>query len=220
MRDDLITRAWRSAAFRLHRLAGAAQGRLRTREFRRLGVREKVRSWTSPIELEALYTLATACPAGGCILEIGSYLGASTCRLAAGSARAGARIVCVDTWQNETMPEGERDTFQEFQENVRGALDRITLVRKRSADLLAADVGAPVHLAFLDADHSYEATKTDAAVVLPLMAPDGVVAFHDTAHFPGVSRALGEILGAGAWRLAGHADNLTWLRRAEWSPTE
>jgi hypothetical protein len=94
----------------------------------------------------------------------------------------------------------------------------ITIVRKRSADLVPGDVRLPVHLAFLDADHSYKSTKSDAHAVLPLMAPEGIVAFHDSANFRGVARALGEILGAGEWRLAGHVDNMSWIRRADWAP--
>ncbi len=47
------------------------------------------------------------------------------------------------------------------------------------------------------------------------MAPDGIVSMHDTTYpqFPGVSRALGEVLAGGEWRLMGNVDSLTWICR-------
>ena len=72
-------------------------------------------------ELRTLYYLARNCPQNATILEIGSYLGASTCFLAAGVSKVNGRIICVDTWMNETMPEGPRDTYAEFMKNTAGA---------------------------------------------------------------------------------------------------
>ena len=99
----------------------------------------------------------------------------------------------------KTIAGGERDTFADFQRNTAGAAHLITTVRKRTQDLTPADVRPPVDLGFIDADHSYEATKTDAAFLAPLIAPDGVFAFHDTTVFAGVGRALAELLLTGDW---------------------
>lgn len=219
MLHDLTRRIYRSAAFRLHRLAAQFDRRGRELDFQRLGLRDDIKTWTSKDELATLHRLASEVPAGGHIVEIGSYLGASTCYLAAGAAARGAHLVCLDTWQNETIPEGERDTFPEFQRNIAGAASMITVVRKRSAELVPGDLRLPVHLAFLDADHSYESTRADAVAMLPMMAPEGIVAFHDSANFRGVARALGEIMTAGEWCLAGHVDNMSWIRRASWAPS-
>ncbi len=214
----LAHRACRSAASRFRHYASLADRRQLDLQLARLQLDGGIPTWTSRAELEALYRLAKECPRGGAIVEIGSYLGASTCYLAAGAQGKDARIFCIDTWGNETMPDGERDTFNRFRSNIAGVEKMVTVVRKRSAELRSDDVPQPVHLAFIDADHSYEATKADADFLLPLMAADGVVAFHDTSTFAGVSRALGEILIAGEWCVAGHADHLTWFQRAHWSP--
>lgn len=207
-----------SAAFRLRHYAGLAEERLMQMRLEQDGAERarSIRTWTTKAELDALYRLAAGLPPGAAIVEIGSYLGASTCFIGAGSAAGGARLTCVDTWQNETMPDGQRDTFAEFQRNLAAFLDRITIVRKSSADVLPADLPESIDFAFIDADHSYEATRTDAALVLPRMASTGIIAFHDTTTFAGVSRALGELVAGGCWAVAGNVESLTWLRRPEW----
>ena len=64
-----------------------------------------------------LYLLAVRQPWNCTIVEIGSYLGASACFLAAGARRRQGRVFCVDTWENDAMPEERRDTFQESTDN-------------------------------------------------------------------------------------------------------
>lgn len=214
--EHLTGRLLRSVAFRLRHYAGLAEERLMELRLRQGGgqAARSIPTWTSKAELRALYHLAAGVPVAGCIVEIGSYLGASTCYLGAGSAGNDARITCIDTWKNETMPEGQRDTFAEFQRNTSGFRDRLIIVRKTSAEVLPEDLPASIHLAFIDADHSYEATKADAALIMPRVAAAGIIAFHDTCTFAGVSRVLGEILAGNEWCLAGHVENLTWIRPA------
>jgi len=173
-----------------------------------------IHTYTTRDELTALMQLAAECPPNARILEIGSYLGASTCFLWAGVAERGGRIWCVDTWQNETMPGGLRDTLAEFRANTARFRNAIVEVRKRSDGLVPADVCPPYDLVFIDGDHSYEAVKHDLACAMQWLAPTGVIALHDTAEFSGPSRALGEALASGHYKLSGHVGNLSWIRRA------
>lgn len=216
----LVHRAWRSAAFRLQRYAANADRRALDEHLTRLNL-EKVKgihTWTTKSELESLYRLASQCKEGANIVELGSYLGASTCYLAAGAELVGGHVTAIDLWNNETIVGGHRDTFAEFKDNISSVSHLVTVVRKHTRDLTAEDVRPPIDFAFIDADHSYEATKADAAFIAPFIAPDGVIAFHDTTTFAGVSRALAELLLSGDWCLGGKADSLTWLRRAKWMP--
>jgi len=187
----------------------------RSMRARGLGHACDIPSWTGPAELRALHDLAAAAPPNATAVEIGSYLGASTCYLAAGLARGGGRLVCVDTWNNETMPEGERDTFAEFTRNTRAVADRVTVVRKRSEMLGDGDIPAPIHLAFIDGDHGYDAVRRDFQIVTRRLAPDGVIAFHDfgDASFPGVTRVVGEALASGQWVQRGFVRTLVWIAR-------
>jgi predicted O-methyltransferase YrrM len=164
-------------------------------------------------ELSALHRLGKEFSNSINALEIGSYLGASTCYLAAALAESGGHLFCVDTWQNQTMPEGEIDTFLEFQNNIAGFQQNITMIRKYSQDLSYSDVNKSLHLVFLDGDHSYDAVKTDFAIVSPWIVEGGILAMHDCTYFESVSRTLGEILATGRWQLGGNVDSLVWLRK-------
>ncbi len=174
-----------------------------------------IRTHTTPRELRALFQIALESPAGGIGLEIGSYTGASTCYIAAGLALKGGQLFCVDTWNNETMPEGVRDTFAEFRRNTLGVKQFVTAVRKPSHELSVEDIQVPLRFAFLDGDHSYQAVKGDFEKVEPWLAEDGIIAFHDCLYYEGVSRVIGEALSGGAWRIAGQVGNLFWMRRAD-----
>ncbi|MES3001680.1 MAG: class I SAM-dependent methyltransferase [Pseudomonadota bacterium] len=164
-------------------------------------------------ELDALYTLATQLGPTPRILEIGSYLGASS-RFLAAALPAGGKLFCVDTWNNETMPEGTRETLPEFERNVAAFAGRIVKVRKDSKDLAASDIELPLDLVFIDGDHSFAAVRRDFDAVAPWVADAKFVAFHDTTYFRGVSRVLGQALDSGQWQMGGHIDSLVWLRKA------
>lgn len=216
----LVNRIARSAAARLPHYAREANRKKINLELRDLNLANAptIQTWTTRAQLETLYRLAADLPANANVVEVGSYLGASTCYLAAGVAARGGTVTAIDLWNNETIPGGPRDTFEEFKRNTAGVSHLLRIVRKRTQDLTPEDVRPPVHLAFIDADHSYEATRSDASFLAPLMSPDGIIAFHDTATFAGVGRVLGEMLTGGDWCLGGHTENLSWIRRANWSP--
>lgn len=175
-----------------------------------LGEATKIHTHMTALELRSLYDLASEAQQ---VLEIGSYLGASSCYLAAALSTHGGHLYCVDTWANETMPEGVRDTLAEFQRNTRGVADTITIVRKRSDELTADDVPLPLDMVFIDADHSYPAVKADFEKVRDWIRDGGTLAFHDVFWFEGVSRVVGEVLATGRWQLAGNVDNLVWLTK-------
>ncbi|MEQ1862041.1 MAG: class I SAM-dependent methyltransferase [Chthoniobacteraceae bacterium] len=220
MLNKLTHRLTRSAGTRLRVYADKAERRLIDLAFAKLGLHHAagIRTWTTRAQLETLFRLATELPEGARVVELGSYLGASTCYLAAGVAAKNGRVIAIDSWNLDAMPGEPADVFEEFKRNTAGVAHLLKIVRKRTQDLVAEDVEPPVHLAFIDADHSYEATRADADFLAPHIAPDGVIAFHDTTVFAGVGRVIGELLAGGQWCLAGHVDNLTWIRRAKWLP--
>jgi predicted O-methyltransferase YrrM len=174
----------------------------------------RIFSHTNPRELAGLYKLARAAGQGAVGLEIGAHLGASSCYLAAGLAPSGGRLLCVDTWHNETMNDGLRDTFPEFQANTARLAAVITPLRKRSDLLDDGDVPGPIDLAFIDGDHSHEAVQGDFERVTRWLRPGGTVVFHDFSAFaPGVQRVVGGALASDEWRFGGLVDSLIWLTR-------
>lgn len=54
-----------------------------------------------------------------------------------------------------------------------------------------------IGFAFVDGDHAYESAKADFELVRGLMAPGGIIAFHDAHLFEGVQRVVREAEGAG-----------------------
>lgn len=164
-------------------------------------------------ELTKLYDLAFSLDSESKVLEIGSYLGASSCYLAAALSLKNGHLFCVDTWENQTMPEGVRDTFLEFKENTSGISKHITVVRKWSQALTEKDINLPLNLVFIDGDHNYSAVKHDFMKVSPWIIEGGMLVFHDCTYYESVSRVVGEILASGTWQLGGNIDSLVWLRK-------
>ena len=202
---------------RISRYAGAAatgtHSRVVDASVNRAGsIARDIPTHVSRAELNCLYQLAAGLAGAPTLLEIGSYLGASGRFLAAGMPAAGL-LYCVDTWQNETMPEGPRETLPEFRRNIAPFANSITVVQKNSKDLSAEDIRLPLDLVFIDGDHSYGAVKRDFETVAPWLGDGKVLAFHDCTYFEGVSRVVGEAMAMGGWQIGGNVDSLVWLRK-------
>jgi predicted O-methyltransferase YrrM len=146
-----------------------------------------VRGWMTPIEGEALAELAR----GKRVLEVGSYCGLSTICM----AQTAREVVSVDPHDGRATP-NPMDTLGEFTNNCfrYGVCPTIFIgTLDQFGDPL------PFDLAFIDGAHHYTAVRDDVARVRPMLAPGGLIAFHDGNH-AGVSRAIreldGEILAA------------------------
>ena len=135
-----------------------------------------------------LLLLAEEGPGAGCIVEIGSFMGKSTCWLARGAKRAQReKVYAVDPFTGS--PEHQRggtcevatimeegSTFPIFEQNIRamGVLDQVVPIVARSEDA-ARTWHDPIRLLFSDGDHSYEASKLDFEPRSPFGVPRGVM---------------------------------------------
>jgi predicted O-methyltransferase YrrM len=157
-----------------------------------------------------LFKLARSIPRGGVAVEIGSYLGASSCFLALGLRKRSGRLYCVDTWQNESMAEGLRDTFAEFSANITPFQDIIIPVRGRS-EALGVEFKEKISLLFLDGDHSYEAVSRDFFTWFPHLGDQAVVVLHDCGWAEGIQRLIAEDIRPRTvkWR---QTANMAWGR--------
>jgi predicted O-methyltransferase YrrM len=176
-------------------------------------------TYTTRRELRTLYDITLSCKEGAKALEIGSYLGASSSYIAAALSKKNGHLYCIDTWNNETMIEGQQDTFAVFRSNTDGVKQYITQVRKRSEDVSSQEIATPLNLVFIDGDHSYDAVKKDFDLVQPWLSEDAIIAFHDVGNldYEGVTRFIGEVLATGDWMLVGYVDTLAWIKRAKWN---
>ena len=173
-----------------------------------------IKSFTSRAELCTLFQLASSGPNGAVLVEIGSYLGASACFLGAAAVLNEGSLICVDTWHNETMPEGDSNTWERFQLNVSQLESVLTTIRQDSMTVSGDRFPPAVWMAFIDGDHGVAAARHDSLIVADRIVEDGIIAFHDAIWFPGVAVVIGELLASGEWRIGGLVGNLLWLQKS------
>jgi predicted O-methyltransferase YrrM len=143
---------------------------------------------------EKIALFNSSCCCGGDAVEIGSYLGASSCYIAEGLLCQGkGTLHCVDTWKNDAMSEGHRDTFREFQSNTVFYKNIIVPYRGHSAEI-ARNFGRKISFLFVDADHSYDGVREDWLRWSPFLEPNSFVALHDIGWAEGVKRVLEEFV--------------------------
>lgn len=168
---------------------------------------EKMGGWPERV---ALYLGACRVPAGGCVVEIGSWVGVGTCYLAAGlRAAGGGRVYAVDTFKGTTLdPKSQPawaasvakmggSTLPLLRAHVRrfGLEGLVTPIESPSAAAAAGYDGPPIDLLYVDGDHVYEAVRADFEAWWPKVRPGGLVMFHDyDERHPGVRRFVDEAL--------------------------
>src|SRR5690606_1473944 len=65
---------------------------------------------------------------------------------------------------------------------------------KASSQETAANWNGPIRLLFIDADHSYQASRLDFELWSPHVVMGGMIAFHDIGYWEGVTRFYQELL--------------------------
>lgn len=129
------------------------------------------------------------------ICEIGSYIGASACCFGAAVVNEeSSRILCIDTWNNDAMTEGARDTWAEFKKNTEKYSKNINPIRGYSTEVvdLVRSFSPEINLLFIDGDHSYEGVKADWETYKHFLSSGAIVIFHDYGWAEGVRRVVHE----------------------------
>lgn len=139
-------------------------------------------------------------------VEIGSYLGASTCFIVKALSKSSS-IICIDTWGNDAMKYVEndsdsnpRDTYNEFNINTAEYRDKIVKIRKRSSDAIQ-DVKCMtdnIDFIFIDGNHLYDSVQEDWNNYSPLLRKNSVVIFHDVGWAEGVRKVIKECVAGRA----------------------
>lgn len=140
-------------------------------------------------------TLFRLAQRAGVIAEIGSYIGASACCFGAAIKAAGhGKVVCIDTWQNDAMTEGSRDTWQDFHANTRRFSDLIVPVRGNSTVVVQTvrEIAPRLDVLFIDGDHAYAGVKADWESYKAFLKAGALVIFHDYGWAEGVRRVVQE----------------------------
>jgi len=142
----------------------------------------------SPFDSEALKELCEKLPENFVALEVGSWLGqGSTQILIAAAKKKNGVVYCVDTWRgNLNVTKHQEivenyDVLGTFLANVQAgggeALVKSLVMEGDAAAQIIAD--HQFDLVFIDADHSYHATKSDIAKWSSKVKSDGILCGHD-----------------------------------------
>lgn len=127
-------------------------------------------------DLRKLAELASGCKQ---IIELGSFHGRSA-RAMLDSSRA--RIWCVDVWN---MPPGRTgrgvsdEDFQTFLGNIEDVRSRVAVLRMLTDEAAGLLPEESFDLVFIDADHRYEAVRSDILNYAPLLKYGGILCGHD-----------------------------------------
>lgn len=145
-------------------------------------------AWSTPLADVAMLLKLAVCTKPKRLMEVGSFRGYTALYLAQHTP-TDAQIVTVDQYPDH----GEAYRHSPYAEKIERR------VGKTSPELFAADLPGSYDLIFIDADHSYEGVKHDTELVLPLVAPNGFLVWHDYANWGyfdgknGVPEYLGEL---------------------------
>lgn len=179
--------------------------------------------WLTAAQARCLFDAAAAVPAGGRIVEIGSFRGRSTIVLAHGAAD-GVEVVAIDPHAGTDRGPQEIDGYAAEAEDdharflahlsAAGVRERVTVLRKFSDDA-HADVEGHVDLLWVDGAHRYAPARDDLLAWGNRVRPGGRMLVHDSWCSVGVTIAtLRAVTAGGRWRYDGREGSLAVYTRA------
>ena len=180
-----------------------------------------VDGWMSEDQGRRLHDAAARCPAGGRIVEIGSFRGRSTIVLAA-AAPDGAEVVAIDPHAGNDRGPGEIDGYaseaatdrEVFESNLRraGVADRIRHVARYS-DVAHPDVADPIDVLYIDGAHRFGPARADIRDWGRRVADGGTLLIHDSFSSVGVTLAIvRELVPGRRFRYIGRSRSLVEYR--------
>jgi hypothetical protein len=131
-----------------------------------------------------------------------------------------ARFFAIDLFDLHTKPDiwgrAPRDVFGArthrafYEDSFAYAHDRMTVLQGQSEACIAACPDGFFDILYVDAGHTYDDVRRDAAAAVSKVAPDGLLVFNDytlydhLAEAPyGVVQAVNELIVASDWQVVG-----------------
>ena len=148
---------------------------------------------------------------GDLFVEVGCWLGKSTCYLAEAIKLSGKdiKLYAVDTWNGSDEEEhkkwiqqnGEDSVFLRFIRHMLWAeiMEYIVPLRLESVNAAQIFNDSSLQFVFLDADHHYPSIRADIDAWLPKIQKGGYIGGHDynpeNPHAAGIVQAVKETFG-------------------------
>jgi len=140
----------------------------------------------------------------GCVVEVGSWRGVTTCYLARST---NARVIAIDPF----IGDANETNLRMFQSRTEGN-PNVHLIRQPFGAAVRGWKHGAAKFVFVDAAHDYANVAHDLGLAHYITSAGGIIALHDTddAAFPGCRRAVYERLDR--FGLVAHIANLILLR--------
>jgi predicted O-methyltransferase YrrM len=181
-----------------------------------------IEGWLSEEQARRLWDVAVRVPAGGLLVEIGSFRGRSAIVMASALAES-ARMVAIDPHAGgdrgprEIAAEAERGEADNaaFHSNLRaaGVAERVGHLRLMSSDAHDAVDGA-IDLLYVDGAHRFGPARDDIVRWGARVREGGTMFVHDSFSSIGVTLAtMTSITFGSRWRYIGRTASLAEYRR-------
>lgn len=164
-------------------------------------------------ELAVLSALASGCPDGSNLFEIGTFDGRTTINLALNSP-ANCRIYTLDlppgVETKFSISEGEKHLvekpssgarYEKYRSSQPQAVGRIHQLLGDSAAFDYSPYRDSCSLIFVDGSHMYNYVMSDTRAAMAMIRSGGVIVWHDYSVWDDVTRALDELEQKEAWGL-------------------
>lgn len=155
-----------------------------------IGIFQKIESQTTGQDQRSLLKLQRAVSGnipGYVYLEIGSYLGGTLHpHLVDPNCKQAISVDIRVTQQKNNWP-GPKTVFYRADNEIRMMdgfkaanipTDKLQIFRQDMREVQS--LPAKVNLAFIDAEHTFDAVMSDVTHLMPFMAEDSIISFHDT----------------------------------------
>ena len=164
---------------------------------------DAVEGWLVPGQERWLFETTLSLPEDAVIVEIGSFLGRSTCSMAFACRGTERRIFAIDTFRGNDADfvkgvnniEWEGDSYHKtFTNNLQvNDLQRYVVPLRGESRQVGEIWAKPIDLLFIDGSHQYEDVLADVEAFMPWVVSGGIVALHDvTPGWPGPFKVWNE----------------------------
>lgn len=166
---------------------------------------------------QLLFFVAKALPRFSNVVEVGAFLGKSTCYIAGALQNKEASFVTIDTFDSRAMSAVSGSTEEFFRENVADYAHLVEVWKMESETAsrrFLQEQRGPIDFLWIDGDHSEEGVRKDLESWLPQTAKSAVILMDDY-YDKGAKRVktvVDSLVGEGLLENVGLVSNTVILR--------